>query len=431
MMNVFKKFIKYVSSSVLGMVGFSLYILADTFFISNKLGADGLTALNLALPAFNVFMGFSMMIAVGGATRYTILKMQDESKKNQAFVTACLMQLVIAVGFVLVGIFASEPLARLLGAKGKIVPMTATYNRVLFIFTPLFVVENMVNAFTRNDGAPRRAMIAMLAASASNIVMDYVLIFVFELGLFGAALATGIAPFFAALVCLTRKKGFSLKAKAAVSEIAGIIKTGFAALVNEWAGTVVMLTYNFLILAVSGNTGVAAYGIIANIALVMTAIFSGIAQGSQPLISEYYATGDTACYRRVKRYCITTALLVSAVAYVAFYFGAEGIAGIFNSEHNSTLQELAVSGMRLYFWGYFFAGINVFLVNSMAASERGVKSAVLSIIRGMAAVVFWAILLSKFFGMNGIWLSMGCAEALTFVIIIIWWLVDKCRSHKI
>ena len=190
-----KTFAKYASLSILGMLGVSCYILADTFFVSLGLGKDGLAALNLAIPVFSVMHGAGLMLGMGGATRFAILKSRGETKKSGSVFTASLiLAAAFSVLFFLAGIFFAGPLAAVLGAEGEIFSLSKIYIRVLLLFSPAFMLNNVLLCFVRNDGRPQLAMAAMLTGNFSNIVLDYVFIFPCGMGMFGAILATGLSP---------------------------------------------------------------------------------------------------------------------------------------------------------------------------------------------------------------------------------------------
>ena len=165
-----KEFIKYTVFNVLGMIGLSCYILADTFFISFGLGANGLAALNLALPVYSVINGSGLMLGIGGATKYAIMKNQGNKKYNESFMNTVFMAIVIGIIFFLTGIIFSGNIATLLGANKQVYHMTSIYLKVLLMFGPAFVLNNVMNAFVRNDGNPRLSMIAMLVGSFGNII---------------------------------------------------------------------------------------------------------------------------------------------------------------------------------------------------------------------------------------------------------------------
>ena len=167
-------FAYYTILSVLGTLGVSCYILADTFFVSKGLGTDGLTALNLAIPVYNFIHGTGLMLGMGGATRFSICKSQDRFKeaKRVYTITVCLA-LISSAAFTLAGLFFSNQMAMLLGANTSILEMTNTYLRWLLLFAPAFILNDVLLCFVRNDGSPQISMLAMLFGSFFNILLDY------------------------------------------------------------------------------------------------------------------------------------------------------------------------------------------------------------------------------------------------------------------
>ena len=330
-----KEFVKYAALNVLGMLGLSCYILADTFFVANGLGADGLAALNLAIPIYSFVHGSGFMLGMGGATRYSILKAHGEQETvNRLFTGTLRMAVLLALIYVFIGLTSAHWIAGQMGGEGQVLTMAATYLRVILLFAP--ALNDVFICFVRNDGDPRLSMLAMLGGSLLNIVLDYVFIFPFGMGIFGAVLATGLAPVFSLCVLslhrVRRRNGFHLSRRGC----------GLKA-----AGTVVSLGVPSLV--IHGNVGVAAYGVIANLSLVATAVYTGIAQGSQPLFSRAYGQGDVPGLKRTLFYGITAVGIVSAALYAGVFLFAGEITAVFNSEGSGALQSLAVPGLKLYF----------------------------------------------------------------------------------
>ena len=287
-----RKYLRFVSQSVLGMLGLSVYILADTFFIANYIGADGLASLNLALPIYGIINGTGLLIGIGGGVRYTLRHTRGDENADSVFTASLLMGAVLSFIYVLCGVFGAEHLARLLGASGTVLQPTTVYLKVCCLFSPFFILNNILTTFTRNDDAPGRAMAAMLTGSFANIMMDWYMVCVLNAGMLGAVLATGMSPIFGVAICLTRKRGYHIGKHRIFEEIPKISAAGFSAFIGEFSSTVVILIFNYLLLSLAGSTGVAAYGIIANVALVATAVLTGAAQGVQPLISIAFAEHD-------------------------------------------------------------------------------------------------------------------------------------------
>ena len=169
--NCFRDFVQYSSFNVLGMLGLSCYILADTFFVSKGLGTNGLTALNLAIPVYSLIHGSGLLIGMGGGTKYSIQNIQgDRREANRIFTNAVLLAGLFATFFVLAGIFLAGPITSVLGADDRVFLMTETYLKVLLLFSPAFLMNNVLLCFVRNDGAPQLSMAAMTGGSLSNIV---------------------------------------------------------------------------------------------------------------------------------------------------------------------------------------------------------------------------------------------------------------------
>ena len=412
------EFRRYAAPGVLGMIGISRYILADTFFVAKGTGSLGLAALNIAIPAYNLMNGLGLMVGVGGATHYSLCRAQgDAAEADRTFTHTLLLGLCIALVFVLTGTFGVVPLSRLLGANAETLDMTAVYLRLLLCFAPFFVTNNIMIAFVRNDGEPGRAMAGMIAGSLFNIVFDWVFIFPCGLGMFGAALATGASPLVSLLVLsghLRRpSRGFHLRRERLRPRLLPrICAPGLSSLVSELASGITLLLINLVLLRIAGNTAVAAYGVIANLALVESAIFTGLSTGVQPLISRS-AEADR---RRLLRWTVTTALVISALMYDLVFVFASPITAVFNSEHDPALAACAVPGLRIYFAGFLAACINIIAAAYFSAAGQASRGFIISLVRSIIAIPPVLFALSALLGVTGVWLTFPAVEALACVL---------------
>ena len=413
-----REFGHYAAMNILGMIGISCYILADTFFVAKGTGSLGLAALNIAIPAYNLMNGLGLMVGVGGATHYSLCRAQgDAAEADRTFTHTLLLGLCIALLFVLTGTFGVVPLSRLLGANAETLDMTAVYLRLLLCFAPFFVTNNIMIAFVRNDGEPGRAMAGMIAGSLFNIVFDWVFFFPCGLGLFGAALATGASPLVSLLVLsghLRRpSRGFHLRRERLRPRLLPrICAPGLSSLVSELASGITLLLINLVLLRIAGNTAVAAYGVIANLALVESAIFTGLSTGVQPLISRS-AEADR---RRLLHWTVTTALVISALMYVLVFVFASPITAVFNSEHDPALAACAVPGLRIYFAGFLAACINIIAAAYFSAAGQASRGFIISLVRSIIAIPPVLFALSALLGVTGVWLTFPAVEALACVL---------------
>lgn len=431
-----KNFIKYSSFNVLGMIGLSCYILADTFFVSKGLGTNGLAALNLAIPVYSFIHGSGLMIGMGAATKYSIQKSRKENDTaNRTFTNAVYLAVVFAVIFMFIGIFFSGNIASAFGADENVFDMARTYLQVILLFSPAFLMNNVLLCFVRNDGAPQLSMAAMICGSLSNVVLDWVFIFPCHMGIFGAVFATGLAPVISMMILsahfIKKKNGFTLTKCGPQFRTAGrILSCGVPSLVTEVSSGVVMIVFNSIILNLEGNVGVAAYGVIANLSLVVIAVYTGIAQGIQPIVSRSYGMkkyGEVSAYLH---YAVMTMLLFSAVIYAAVFFFASQITSVFNSENNSVLQNIASDGLRLYFIACPFAGFNVILSIYFTSTEYAAPAHIISLLRGFIIIIPMAFLLSHILKINGVWLAFPATEFLVCVTGLILYLVIKRKKEN-
>ncbi len=417
------KFFKYVSHSVAGMVGLSIYILADTFFISVHSGANGLAVLNLILPIYGLIYAIGSMIGIGSATRYSISKARGEDVSHY-FMQAIMWSVLISVPFVLAGIFVPDKVLTILGADANLIELGKNYTRIILVGSPFFMCNYTFTAFARNDNAPSVAMVGSISGSMFNVVFDYVFMFPMNLGFTGAALATALSPIVTMSICTTHYLGennqveFRIK-RLSLTHLVSCCKLGISAFVSEISSAVITVVFNMLLLNIAGNIGVAAYGVIANLAIVAVSIFNGLAQGSQPLISQCYGRKETKNVKQLLKWSVVSCVVLEIVIIAVSWLFTDGLIAIFNSENNSRLLSLAHNGLRLYFIGFAFAGINIMLVSYYSAIDRAKVAIVGSVLRGFIAITLSAVILSELIGVSGVWISFLSSEVITFTAVMI------------
>lgn len=408
-------FLRYVAQNIVGMIGLSCYILVDTLFVSVALGAPGLAALNLAITVFSIISGVGQMTGIGGGTDFSLHKAEGKDA-NRSLSTALLCGGLAALVFVLTGIFFAGPLSHLLGADDTTFALTKTYVRVTLLFSPVFILNSLLRGFVSNDGAPNLSMLSMLVSSGANIVLDYVFMFPLKMGMFGAVLATGLAACLSTPVLL--RHFFSPRCTLRLSrcvhglhEALRLLSYGLSAFVGELASAIALLTFNLLLMRLSGYIGVAAYGVIANAALVAVSIFNGLGQGIQPLASQVYGAQDADGMHRLLSYTRTAVVILSLSIFVLVFLFARPIAGAFNHESDTQLLEMAVSGLQIYFAGYLFAGVNIAAASYLSAVGRPERALLISLLRSCVLLIPAALLLSHLFAVPGVWLSFVVTEA--------------------
>ena len=423
--SIFSLFLKYVSANVLGMIGYSCYILADTFFIARGIGSDALAALNLVLPAYSLMNGTGLMIGMGAASRYTISSTKPEGALHRTIFTQALYVMAFAaVIFSSSGILFPDKIAAVLGADADTIGYAADYIRILLMFSPLFLGNNLLLSFVRNDGAPRLSMTGMIVGSLTNIVLDYVFIYPLGMGMTGAALATATAPVISMMIMsihFIKKQNHFRPVRTSLSLVrwGDICTLGVSSLITELSSGVVIIIFNYLILGLNGNTGVAAYGILANIALVLVSIYTGIGQGVQPIVSRYAGKDGEQQRRNLRRYALTASLIFALLSYLLIAVFAVPLADLFNREHDPVLTDIASNGMRIYFVSLFFSGINIVAAAFLSSADRPKQAFSVSILRGFVLIIPIAWGLSVLFGLTGVWMAVPVTEACVCLLALI------------
>lgn len=426
-----KRYSQYIVASMIGIIGSSIYVLADTFFIANGIGADGLTALNIALPVWNLMAGLDIMVGVGSAIYFSIHS--DIKSRQRSFSTALTFGIGLALlDATLVAIF-HQPIAGLLGASSRLMPMVKTYMLVIIIFSPLAMVNMILGCILRNDGAPKRAMIVQLCGSLLNSVADYILIYPLNMGMLGAALATGLSPVLGIIVAMPH---FMAKGRVKVrlgwpdlELILHFIRLGGASLILELSNGVILMAFNRLLLHESGEMAVAAYGIVANVGIVTSALFNGIAQGTQPLISESLAAKDSKGRQYYYQLGLVAIGLMTIASYLTIGFGANAIASAFNKAQLKELQKLAVTGLYLYFLALPFTGFNLFHTMFFSATNQPKRSLLISLMRGFVVILPVVMLMAVTFGVKGIWLTVMTTEMITIAICVKLHYFDEIKEN--
>lgn len=416
-----KKLRKFIFPSIFAMLGISLYVLADTFFISVAAGTNGITALNMALPVYAIMYAFGSMIGIGSATRHSLGKSLGKEDYNEYFANSFVWALLLSMFFVLIGIFAPGSVLKLMGADDVILKTGISYMRIELLFAPAFMLNFTMTAFVRNDNDPNIAMTATLSSSIFNIIFDCIFMFPMDMGMSGAALATGISPIISMAVCMLhfysgKNTIHFVKKIPSVKKLILACQLGISGFVGEISGGVTTLTFNFVLLKIVGNIGVAAYGVVANISIIGIAVFNGISQGLQPMASEAGGTGDEDAKKRICRHSLQIGITISVLLVFVCWIFADGIVNVFNSEGSEEMADYAVVGLRLYSLGFFIAVVNIVRAGYFGAVGRAKECFIISVSRGIFAIVFFAIVLSEFMGVYGVWLAFPVAEVTTFIL---------------
>lgn len=419
-----KIYLKYLVPSVTSSIAVAMYVFVDTMFIGLGVGSRGLAALNIVLPVFTLFSAISLIFGIGGATTLSICVGQgDYKKKKEVFATSVITAISLGIIISILGNLFSEQICLMLGSTKEMLPMVKEYFVILISFAWAFLASTVLGSFIRNDKNPKLVMTATIIANLTNVVLDYIFVFIFHWGMEGAVLATVISP--VVNICIlcthffTNYNTLKLRFKHYKASLLGrILKNGFATFISEMARGVVLFIFNIILMRLGGEMYVSAYGIIINISFVGTCIFNGIAQSIQPIVSENFGANNIKRIFKSFKYALGTGTLLAIMFYFVFLIFPDYIVQMF-IEYDAKLVTIAAEGMRLYFIGYAFCAVNIITLYFLQSIEKSKESIIISLSSGIIFSVLGLIILVPILGLKGVWLTVPFAEGITLIISLI------------
>lgn len=422
---VTKLFLSYLIPSVLGMLLMSVNILVDGIFVSHGVGEDALAGVNIAVPIFSIFLSISLWIGMGGATLYSFLLGRNEIKKAQSIFTQSFVLSTCIVGVLAILSLSKETeLAYFFGANDRILPYVLDYLHIILVFGIVFVFENVLSIFVRNDGNPRLAMVGLIITSILNIMFNYVFIFVMNMGISGAAYATVLATFIGFLVMLThflRKKSTLkfVKLKFEYGIVKQIMTIGFPSFVVESSAAILTMGYNITFMHYTGELGVTAFAVVNYLHVMFLLLFLGVGAALQPIASFHFGAKLFKRLRSCLKLSVRTGIVFGIITLTVGVLFADFLVSMFGIE-SQEVREFTVNGIGLFFISYLFLAYNLVY----AEYYQAIRNIRLAIIIILARSIFLLIpllwLLPKWFGVPGIWLAFPIAEGITTLCLVLW-----------
>ncbi|PZD89814.1 MATE family efflux transporter [Bacilli bacterium] len=413
-----KLFMKYLIPSLFGMVLMAINILIDGLFVSHGVGEKGLAGVNIAVPIYSVILSVSLWIGMGGATLYSIALGQSNQHRAKEIFTHSIILAVLTTGLIIgFCLLFEEPLAYLFGANDSIISYVDDYLHIILLFGLVFVFENILSIFIRNDGNPTLAMAGLIVTSVVNIILNYLFIFIFHWGVKGAAYATVIGTFIGILVLLThfltRKKqlGF-VHTKLDLSILGNIFSIGFPSFIVEGSTAVMMVAFNITFSHYVGETGVVAYAVVNYLHTVFLMLFIGIGAALQPITSYHYGAK---LYQRMKQFiriALVTGFGLGSAVFIIGLFGKGFIIDLFGIDIPEIINYTKI-GIVYFFVGYLFLGINMVFVEYYQSIKKIRIATWIILSRSIILFIPLLWILPNVFGPNTIWLVFPVAEGLT------------------
>lgn len=418
----YRRLLRFVFPTVVMMIVGSVYSIVDGFFVSNIVGKNAFAAVNLIMPFLMGLASFGFMIGTGGSALISrTLGEGDRARANRYF--SMLVGVTLGVGAVLsaAGFLFMRRIAVLLGASALILDDCVLYGRTVAVTGAFFMLQNAFQSFFVTAEKPRLGLAVTAAAGVGNILLDFLLVYVFRLGVFGAALATAISQSIGALVPLLyflRENDSLLRlgpAKPDFRALGQACLNGSSEMMTDLSMSVVGILYNFQLMKLAAENGVAAYGVIMYVNMIFLGFFIGYSIGCAPVIGYHYGAGHTDELQSLLRKSLVLTAVTGAVMTAAGAALARPLARIFVG-YDAELLDLAARGMRLYSLSFLLCGFNVFGSAFFTALSNGPVSALISFLRTLVLQLAAVLTLPRLLGLDGIWLAVTAAEAGTLVV---------------
>lgn len=413
-------FMRYLVPSVFATMVTSIYVLADTIIVGKGIGTIAVAALNIVLPLYNIFFGLGLLFGVGGSVLMSILRGEGDEKGSNAYFSTSLVAMCVVLALSLAFFTAfMEKIALVFGGTPETMPYIMDYMPYIVWGMGLFFFSSYLQTFIRNDGAPRLAMYAVVSGGVANIILDYVFVYNFNMGMAGAAIATVMGSGLTVVILLphffTKKNNlhFSLKG-VRPSFIKNIILNGFASFLIEVASGVTIFVFNIQLLKYAGNTGVSVYSIISNTAIVVVCLCKGINQAAQPLLSTNYGAGLYERTDKIRSLAVKVSIIICAVPVIMGLVVPDFFTYIFINP-DSAILSMSASAIRIYFVGFMMLGINMVFICYFQAILKNGYSMIICLMRGLILVVAFAYIFPLFMDVTGIWLAVPAAETITML----------------
>ena len=431
----YSKLLRFTLPSICMMVFTSIYGVVDGLFVSNFAGKTSFAAINLVMPFIMILGGMGFMIGTGGTA--LVSKLMGEGKKDEANSTFSMMVLfTLLLGIVLsaVGFLTMRPVSYFLGATDAMIDDCVLYGRIVTGFTFAFMLQNVFQSFFIAAEKPRLGLIVTVAAGVTNMVLDALFIAVFNWGVAGAAIATGLSQCVGGvlpMIYFLRPNDSLLRMRPTSLRLRPILQAcgnGSSELMSNISSSLVGMLYNFQLMHLIGEDGVSAYGVLMYVQFIFVAIFIGYSIGCAPVVSFHFGAQNHSELKSLLRK--STLLMASGgvLLTIAARLLAAPLAHLFVG-YDAGLFELTSHAFRLFSWSFLLAGFNIFASGFFTALNNGAISAAISFLRTLVFQTASVLILPLLLDVDGIWWAITVAEIFAFLISLMFLYLKRNKYH--
>lgn len=422
-----KLLLQYSVPAIIGMIVNALYNIVDRMFIGNipNIGSLAITGVGITMPIMTIILAFGMLIGIGATANISLnLGKGNRPTAEKLLGNAFTLSIIVGLAIAIVGTICANPILNLFGASENTLFYAKEYLHIILLGCTFNILSFSLNSTVRADGNPKMSSLTMVIGCGTNIILDYVFIFIFNLGVKGAALATIISQaitFFIILYYYTignsnlklKVENFKLKKHLVTMTFA----IGIAPFATQIANSLVQVIANNALKTYGSDLAIGAMTVISSLNIVFMMPIFGINQGCQPIIGFNYGAKK---YKRAKetfKYATMAACVICIIGFTIIQCFPTQIISLFNNDPK--LTNLAMRGIRIYLLMMPIVGINIVATSYYQSIGKAKVSMFVSLLRQVILLIPFTIILPKFIGLDGVWAAGACADSLSVIITLI------------
>ena len=433
-----KLLLRYSLPAIAAMVVFSLYNIIDSIFIGHGVGPLAISGLAITFPVMNLTFALVLLVGIGGASICSIrLGQQDIDGATRVLGNVLLLGLINGVTFGLLSQLVLDPVLTAFGASEHTLPYARDFMQIILYGLPVTCTMFGLNHVMRATGYPQKAMLSAVLTVGMNVILAPIFIFWLEWGIRGAAVATVLSQCVGMVWVLShfrnpnstvhfRRGTFRLRRKI----VSSIFSIGMSPFLLNVCACLVTVLINIGLKQYGGDMAIGAFGILNRILILFVMLVMGLTQGMQPIVGYNYGAQQFERVKQTLKYGVITGGLITTAGFLAGQFTPEIVARMFTND--AGLISLSVEGMHLATLVFPLVGIQIVVGNFFQSIGKAKLSIFLSLTRQLLFLAPCLLILPRFFGLNGIWISLPVSDSLSFVAsmgVLYMFLREMRRAH--